>query len=173
MAKVTIGGRSYEVEVHGNTVVVDGHEIDVTVRDEGEHTLVTSGGVGYRVQLPDEAERGSGMGVQVDYRPFTFEFEGALTGGPTRGTAPARKAAAPRRAAAPAVKGAITAKLAGTVLKVNASVGDSVSQGQVVLVLEAMKMENEIKAGADGVVKELPVATGDKVADGAVLIVIE
>jgi biotin carboxyl carrier protein len=39
--------------------------------------------------------------------------------------------------------------------------------------LEAMKMENEIRAGADGTVKELPVAVGDKVPDGAVLVVVE
>ena len=47
------------------------------------------------------------------------------------------------------------------------------SAGDVLLVLEAMKMENEIKAGADGVVKEVAVAEGDKVADGQVLVVIE
>ena len=172
MAKVTIGGRNYDVEVQGKTVIVDGQEFDVAVRDEGEHTLVTSGGVQYRVQLPDEEARRSGMDIHVDYRPFTFDYEGNFAGGPAPLAPPLRKAAG-RRTAALAAKGAITAKLAGTVLRVIASEGDSVTAGDLLLVLEAMKMENEIKAGVNGVVKEIPVAVGDKIADGTVLVVIE
>ena len=52
MATVTIGGRTYEVEVRGETVVVDGHEYPVKVRDEGAYLTVHAGGIPYRVQLP-------------------------------------------------------------------------------------------------------------------------
>ena len=52
MTSVTIGGRTYDVEVRGDTVVVDGHEFPITVREEAAHTLVTARGVGYRVQAP-------------------------------------------------------------------------------------------------------------------------
>ena len=82
MATVTIGGRSYEVEVRGETVVVDGHEYPISVKQDGGTTTVNAGGVPYRVQLPAAGERSSGMAVQVDYRPFTFEYEGRLGGGP-------------------------------------------------------------------------------------------
>lgn len=174
MATVTVRGRSYEVEVRGDTVVVDGNEYPVSVRDEGEYTTVTVGSVPYRVQLPPPDERTSGMNVDVDYRPFTVEFEGQLAPGagrraPRSGGALAAGAGA---AAAPA-KGAIVAQLSGRVLSIKVAVGDAVSKGDVLLILEAMKMENEIKAAGDGVIKEIPVAEGAQVREGQALIVVE
>src|SRR5690349_866135 len=82
MAKVNIGGRTYEVEVRGDQVIVDGKPFDVTVRDDGAYRTVNAGGVQYRVQLPPPGGRESGMTVQVDYRPLTIEYEGRLAGGP-------------------------------------------------------------------------------------------
>ena len=71
------------------------------------------------------------------------------------------------------MKGAVTAQIAGRVLSIKVSVGQAVARGDVLLLLEAMKMENEIKAPADGVVKEIAVAEGGRVAEGEVLVVIE
>jgi biotin carboxyl carrier protein len=172
MAKVTVGGRSYEVEVRGDAVIVDGHEYAVTVRDDGAYRTVHAGGVGYRVQLPPEAGRSSGMEVQVDYRPFVVEYEGGFGGAPA--PRPQRAAAtggAP--AARAAVKGGVAAPIAGKVLRVNVAAGATVAAGDVLLVLEAMKMENEIKAPAAGTVKELRVAEGARVSEGDTLAVIE
>ena len=58
----------------------------------------------------------------------------------------------------------------GSIIKVNAKVGDSVKQGDVLCVLEAMKMENDILAPADGVVASVEVTQGATVATDAVLI---
>ena len=58
----------------------------------------------------------------------------------------------------------------GTVLKVNAEVGDEVAAGQVLVVVEAMKMENEIVARDTGRVEEIAVAPGDQVTSGQLLI---
>ena len=58
-------------------------------------------------------------------------------------------------------------------LSIPVKVGDAVSASDTVIVLEAMKMENTIKAGTDGTVKEILVSAGDAVADGAPLVVIE
>jgi len=69
MASVTIGGRTYEVEVRGNVVVVDGKEFPISQREEQGWVTVTAGGVAYRVQLPAEDARKSGMEVLVDHRP--------------------------------------------------------------------------------------------------------
>ena len=86
-------------------------------------------------------------------------------------TAP--KAAAPAAApAAPVAAGEgqkITAPMPGTILKVNVQNGQSVKNGQVLLVLEAMKMENEIVAPCDGVVTSVTVTKGASVTAGAVL----
>jgi biotin carboxyl carrier protein len=173
MATVTIGGRAYEVEVRGDKVVVDGREYPVTVRDDGGYRTVKAGEVQYRIQLPPAAERVSGMEVQVDYRAVTVEYEGRLGGGPAprehRPAASGGPASAPR----PGLKGGVTAQIAGKVLRVIASVGDSVKQGDVLLVVEAMKMENEIKAPADGTVKEVPVTEGQRVVEGDLLAVVE
>ncbi len=170
MAKATIGGRTYEVEVRGDTVVVDGHELPVKVREEAEYATVTAGGVAYRVQLPPEGERQSGMAVKVDYRPFTLEWEGRLGGGPA--PREAKPAAAAGAAPRPGVKGGVPAQIAGRILKVHVKAGDAVKQGDVLIILEAMKMENEIKAPADGAVKEVLVAEGARVAEGETLVVI-
>lgn len=171
MAKVTIGGRSYDVEVRGDSVVVDGQEFPVTIRNDGAHFTVNAGGIGYRVQLPPAAERASGMAVQVDYRPFTVEFEGRLGGG----AAPARaRSTAPAAAAAPAaaVKGAVVAPIAGKVLKVLVKQGAAVARGEVLLILEAMKMENEVKSPADGTVTAVHAVAGAKVGEGETLVVV-
>jgi biotin carboxyl carrier protein len=58
----------------------------------------------------------------------------------------------------------------GTILKINVKVGDSVKAGDVVCVLEAMKMENDICAPQDGVVSSVEVAQGASVATDAVLV---
>ncbi len=90
--------------------------------------------------------------------------------------APAPAAAAPAPAAAPAApKGAagavvVKAPMPGTLIKVNVKPGDAVKKGDVLCVLEAMKMENDIMAPADGVVASVEAAKGASVATDAVLV---
>ena len=83
----------------------------------------------------------------------------------------AAPAAAPKAAAPAAGAGAVkvSASVPGKVLKVVASVGQAVKKGEVVLVLEAMKMENDIVAPEDGTIASINVANGDAVESGAVL----
>jgi biotin carboxyl carrier protein len=59
----------------------------------------------------------------------------------------------------------------GTILKITVSVGDRVKEGDVLIILEAMKMENEIMAPNDGVISQISVAVGASVETGDVLIV--
>ncbi len=94
--------------------------------------------------------------------------------------AAAPKAAAPKAAAKAAPKAAptgngtsITAPMPGTIFELKVNEGDAVSAGDVVLVLEAMKMENEITSQVDGTVTSILVKTGDSVNGGDVLVVIE
>ena len=87
--------------------------------------------------------------------------------------APAPKAApAPAPKAAPVATGAnaIKAPMPGTIVKVNVKAGDSVKRGDVLCVLEAMKMENEIMAPADGTVAGVNVSAGESVQTDAVLL---
>lgn len=84
--------------------------------------------------------------------------------------APAPAPAAPAPAAAPAA-GSITvsAPMPGKILGVKTSVGAAVKKGQVILILEAMKMENEIVAPEDGTVASVNVSVGEMVEPGATL----
>ena len=91
---------------------------------------------------------------------------------PAAAPAPA-PAAAPAAAAAPAVAGeAVKAPMPGTVLQVKTSQGAAVKKDDVLIVLEAMKMENEILAPRDGTVAQVAVSKGASVDTGAVLVVL-
>ena len=84
--------------------------------------------------------------------------------------APAPAPAAPAPAAAPAAGSIIvSAPMPGKILGVKTSVGAAVKKGQVILILEAMKMENEIVAPEDGTVASVNVSVGEMVEPGATL----
>lgn len=95
---------------------------------------------------------------------------------PTPVAAPAPAAAsAPAATPAPASAGnagatVIKAPMPGTIVKINVKVGDSVKKGDVLCVLEAMKMENDIMAPSDGVVASVETTQGASVATDAVLV---
>ncbi len=66
----------------------------------------------------------------------------------------------------------LNAPMAGTILDVKVKVGDTIKEGDVVCILEAMKLENEVVAQTSGVVKSIAVAKGDSVSNGQLLVVI-
>ena len=92
-----------------------------------------------------------------------------------------RPAQAPRRTsgdpvvtrpAASTTQGAVKTPLPGVILQVKCNVGDTVKRGQTLIILEAMKMENNINADRDGKIIEIKVHKGDSVLEGADLVVI-
>lgn len=86
----------------------------------------------------------------------------------------AKKTVTPKKvASASAVgSGSVLAPMPGTISKVNVSEGQSVSKGDILLILEAMKMENEILAPSDGTVKEVKASKGSSVNSGDLLVTI-
>jgi glutaconyl-CoA decarboxylase len=132
----------------------------------------------YKVTLNNrvyEVEVEEGQAMLID------EYELAAPAAPAAPTPVAPVAAAPAAApAAPAAPagGAIAAgtrvdsPLPGNVLDVKVAVGQAVKAGQVVVIIEAMKMENEVAAPCDGVVKQIIASKGAVVETGAALLVI-
>ena len=109
----------------------------------------------------------------VTYEVLVEEVSAAGAVAPAPVAAPvAAPAAAPAPAAATAPVGAgeaVKAPMPGTIMKINVAVGDKVKKGDIVCVLEAMKMENEIFAPVDGTVTSLPVSKGASVQTDEVL----
>jgi biotin carboxyl carrier protein len=69
--------------------------------------------------------------------------------------------------------GALITQMPGKIVKIMKNVGDTVAKGETVLILEAMKMENEIKSGADGVIKTINVKEGQALDSGFLMVEIE
>jgi len=95
--------------------------------------------------------------------------------GASQNSAPAPAPVAPKAesAAAPAGSSNVTSPMPGSILDIKVSAGDAVRAGQVLLLLEAMKMENEIVAPCDAVVASVPVKKGDMVDTDQTLVVLK
>ena len=105
--------------------------------------------------------------VTVNGTVYEIELEELI------GTAPAPAAAAPAApapaAAAPEGGEQVTAPMPGTILSINVAAGDTVKRGQVLMILEAMKMENEIMCPCDGKVASVNTSKGAAVESGTLL----
>ena len=136
---------------------IDGNKYDVAINEVSETTAkVTVNGTEYTVEWEKPVEEKPVVKVQ-----------------PAAAKPAAAPAAATAPAAAPVSGNAIKTPLPGVIIDVKVNVGDTVKKGDTVVVLEAMKMENNINADRDGKVVAIQVAKGDTVADGAALIVLE
>ena len=110
--------------------------------------------------------------VMVNGQSYSVEIAdaGAASDAGKSASAPAVTATAPAPAAKPAAGGAVKSPLPGVILDIRIKEGDTVAVGQTLVVLEAMKMENNIDSDRAGVVKSIKVNRGDSVLEGDVLI---
>ncbi|MBQ4519100.1 MAG: acetyl-CoA carboxylase biotin carboxyl carrier protein subunit [Bacteroidaceae bacterium] len=131
---------------------INGNEYKVTIGEiEGNIANVEVNGTAYKVEMEQKAEEAKPVARPV-----------------------ARPAATP--AARPATntgKSAVKSPLPGVILDIKVNVGDTVKRGQTVLILEAMKMENNINADKDGKITAINVKAGESVLEGTDLVVIE
>lgn len=141
--------KNFKFKINGTDYNVDINEV------EGQEIKLNVNGTDYNVTVDTE----------VKQKPVV-----------KRPTSKAAPAAAPAAAApAPAASGAgtkVTTPLPGTILDVFVNVGDKVNAGQRVVLLEAMKMENNIECDVAGTVTEVKCRKGDSVLEGDVLVVI-
>ncbi len=126
---------------------------------------VTVNGKTYEVDVEEVG------GVASAPRPAAPARSAAPAPAAPKAAAPAPKAA-PAPAAVPAGAATVTAPMPGTVLDIKVAAGDTVAEGQVLMILEAMKMENEIMSPAAGTISSITVNKGASVNSGDVMIVI-
>ncbi len=164
-------------------LVIQGQEFEVQPSQDS----VSVGDVAYAVRI---VRSGNIATVYVNEKPFAVQLPASSAGGPDEGTVrllvdakeyeievQGRAAAVrprPKAAKKPAAAaGAVTAQMTGRVIRVDVKPGDQVAEGLVLLIVEAMKMENEITAPMAGTVKEVAVNAGARVSEGDLLVRIE
>ena len=111
--------------------------------------------------------------MTVNGTAYEIELEELTGAAPAPAAATAAPAPAPAPAAAPAGGEQVTSPMPGTILSVNVAAGDTVKRGQVLMILEAMKMENEIMCPCDGKVVSVNTSKGASVESGTLLCVIQ
>ena len=151
--------KKYSLKINGNPYEVKIEDIN----ESSTMARVTVNGTKYDVEI-------EGGKASVIKKPAVVAAPEATGLSVTPKTPIATKPAAPA-AAASGLK--VTCPLPGTILSINVKEGDTVAAGQTVVVLEAMKMENNIDAERGGVVKSINVQAGATVMEGEVLLVIE
>jgi len=160
-----VNGREHEVELTERlgqlTVTVDGEAVDLDYEsvDGLGQLLVLSEGKSFGVSIEGEDTE---LAITIAGHLYTVRIEDERE----------RAALAAERAASKA-GGVVKSVMPGVVVELLVAVGDEVTRGQPLLILEAMKMQNEIEATADGTVTAIGVEQGQAVGAGAVLARIE
>jgi biotin carboxyl carrier protein len=162
---VRVGSAEHEVILDGEGVHVDGEDVAARVVpiDGTPVQMVTIGDQVHRVIVRRGAARGA-YTLWLDGHRFEVEAldERSRAIRELTGTAAQLSGPAP-----------LIAPMPGLIVRVNAQVGDRVQSGQGLVVMEAMKMENELRALAAGTVKNVLVAPGATVEKGALLLELE
>ena len=177
LAEYDIGGVDTTIPAH--QLILDSEAFvsgDVTTRLVESSMDFSDVGRATAPTLPEEEELAErSLTVEVGGRRFAVKYWAQVLTAPGSGkrVAPRRKAPKLSKAAATSGDaGEVTAPMQGTIVKIHHKAGDTVHEGEAVAVLEAMKMENEIKAGATGDIVEVKVQVGDTVSPGQVILVI-
>ena len=162
---VELNGERRDVEVDGESVTLDGNSAIAHLEDiPGTPVrLVTIGNEVHRVVV----RRGSTKGAYTLWVDG-WRFDGDALDERTRAIREITAAASKSTGPAPVV-----APMPGLIVRVNVAVGDQVQMGQGLVVMEAMKMENELRASSGGRVKSIGATPGTAVEKGAVLVELE
>ena len=153
--RLILDGAPYDIERKGDLIVVNGREFPWSRNGD----TLSIGANAHLVEL-------SGTHAIVDGIAYTIEAQGLDTPQTAKSSSTASTPTAEET-------GAITAIMPGLIIQVNKQEGDRVEAGEVVMVLEAMKMQNELHAKHGGLLKKIHVKKGDTVEMRQVLALIE
>ena len=157
-----VGEREYIVDIEDDRVLVDGEAVAVDIEQSGVDELYSVLFDGRSYELLIEPRRYS-YDVMLHGEFYSIQVEDER----------ARRMNTNRKLVLPEGELAILAPIPGLVVKVLVAEGDEIEEGQSLLLLEAMKMENELRAVRPGRVKLIKVTAGQRVEQHAVMIVLE
>jgi propionyl-CoA carboxylase alpha chain len=160
---VEIDGRQFTVTLEGGTASVDGAKPVAAHLEDIEGTpvrLVTVGTTVHRVTARRDGARGR-YALRIDGRRFAVDALDERT----RSIRDMADASRPPSGPVP-----LLAPMPGLIVRIHVAVGDTVTVGQPLIAIEAMKMENELRATAAGVVRAVHAVTGSAVEKGATLV---
>ena len=158
------------LEVNDENIFIAG-----ACKEKGIMFLQGKGQIGVRKNCPAVpacSAEGNEFTVKVNGKAYAVKLDGDKATVNGKSYDVSVKAGIEKQAASSGAGEDVKAGVPGNVLRIEASVGDSVSEGDVIMVLEAMKMEIEVKAPKSGVVQSIVVSQGDKVVTGQTLAVI-
>jgi biotin carboxyl carrier protein len=177
--EVSVDGKNRKIELTKTgeksfTIRIDGRlrTVDIDSESFNKPFKARLDDKSYQVTLP-RVEPGKEMAVKVDEATFKADIRSAARKLSFAHSEPtiAVQSKKPLRNSQ-ASEGAIVAPMTGKIVSVKVKKGEQVKAGQVVCVVEAMKMENEIVTSKDGVVKEVSVSEGSSVSEGEPLLII-
>jgi len=179
--EITIDGKPFQVEISecpiGSrfSIKVNKKMLEIMLEQEPNYAKGFSIKVNeksYNVELPG-IDINTPFSIRVNNIPFKIELKSAITPAKITLAAPSQVSAMIQKPTKVQGEGAITAPMAGKIISIRVKKGDLVKIGNVLCVLEAMKMENEITATRNGVVEEVSVQEGKAVNEGNVLMLIK
>lgn len=151
---LTVEDATYSIEIKGNQVLVNGYPLTI----EWDEEVVRVNGVEHKVELMGDRALVDGIAYDFEVEWPSDELD-AMSGA---------------KAVEEVVsEGAVRAIMPGKIIRISVSEGDVVQKGQVVAILEAMKMENELNAPIGGVVKQILTPVGATVEKGQPVLEIE
>lgn len=157
----------YEYKVKGVDYVVEIQDI------EGNIANVTVNGIPFEVEMKQPVKAGKQkVKLSEERRVKSEEFNSSSSATNTSSATNANSAPTTKPAAAAASGKPVVAPLPGTINEIKVKVGDKVNAGDTVVVLEAMKMQNNIDAEASGTIASINVNKGDAVMEGDTLVTI-
>lgn len=163
------GEKTFEAKVNGKPLKV---ELEAEKLELEKVFFINIDGKTYQVNLP-ELKREEPFSVKVEEAIFKAEVKTSIIK-PALSTLESTLAVPTKRAVEPkqAMEGAVTAPMTGKILSIKVKKGEQVKAGQVLCVLEAMKMENEIASPKSGTVQEILVSESSSVSEGETLFII-
>ena len=158
-----IGNNEYEVDISAERMLLDGEPVVVDLVNSGSPEL-------FSVLLDGHSYE---MLIGIDRFDYTINVRGEQFHVQIEDERARRLNRGRKLPTLPEGELAVTAPIPGLVVKVLAQVGDAIEEGQPLVILEAMKMENELRSMRSGVVKSINVAPGQRVEQNAVLLILE